>query len=171
MSTPGAAVGHRLIQILEDDLPGPGLLNLCHRHPAGQVISPSGDHFPQFGFGYRSAVWAWQRDIRAIGNTFHHTRFDAEVGVFRYHAKVFQDFFDIQLGNGNAYYIPFIVQYRPPAITRLQRRIDLDLREVVTDACLRADDAPGNFNTHADFTSKRIPGDIDVLKQFGSCIA
>ena len=35
LSTPGAAVGHRLIQILEDDLPGPGLLNLRHRHPAG----------------------------------------------------------------------------------------------------------------------------------------
>ena len=57
-----------LIQILEDDLPRSGLLDLRHRHPSGQVISPSGDHFPQFGFGYRSAVWAWQRDTGAISS-------------------------------------------------------------------------------------------------------
>ena len=50
LSTPGAAVGHRLVQILEDDLPGPGLLDLRRRHPAGQVIGPTGDHFSQFGF-------------------------------------------------------------------------------------------------------------------------
>ena len=86
LATLGAAVGHRLIQILEDDLPGPGLLNLRHRHPAGQVISPSGDHFPQFGFGYRSAVWAWQR-IPCPHTSKKHGNRQAESDGQAFHSK------------------------------------------------------------------------------------
>ena len=43
--------GVRSVQGLEEGLLGPHLLNLCHRHPAGQIIRRIRNHPTQFGLG------------------------------------------------------------------------------------------------------------------------
>ena len=73
-----------LVQILEYDLLGPHLLNLCRGHPAGQIIGCVGNHFAQFGLGDRRPIGTGERDIAALQNASHHTRLDTEVSVFGY---------------------------------------------------------------------------------------
>ena len=80
--------GWRLVQTLENDFLWPHLFNLCHRHPARQIVSPIQNHLTKSGFWDCFSVGTAKTDIGPFQKISNHARFDTKVGVYWDYTKI-----------------------------------------------------------------------------------